>query len=229
MTGAKRIGVLGGTFDPIHEGHLAAAELAGQALGLDQVLIVPARVPPHRTTRPTASATHRFAMVALAAEGHDGLVASELELHSTQPSYTAVTLRRLGDLGYAPLQLFFITGADAFAEIANWHGYPAVLDQAHFVVVARPGYSIDELRTRFPEFESHICDLGNSGVSGSGSASMQWERPMILFLRATTPDVSSREIRRRFAAGEPAAELISPEVESYIRQHRLYGPLSDGS
>ena len=229
MTGAKRIGVLGGTFDPIHQGHVATAELAGQALALDHVLLVPARVPPHRATRPTASATHRFAMVALAAEGHDGLVASELELHSTQPSYTAVTLKRLGNLGYTPLQLFFITGADAFAEIANWHGYPAVLDQAHFVVVARPGYSIDEIRTRCPEFESNICDLDDSGVSGSDSASMQWERPMILFLRATTPDVSSREIRRCFAAGEPVAGLVSPDVESYIRQHRLYGPFSDGN
>ena len=126
MKTAARLGLLGGTFDPIHVGHVAAADAARTALGLDRVLLLPSHVPPHRP-QPVASAHHRFAMVALAVADHDGLEASDLELTAPGPSYTAATLRRLRDQGFDPSQLFFITGADAFAEIATLARLPELL------------------------------------------------------------------------------------------------------
>ena len=143
-----RIGVLGGTFDPIHGGHLDAAAAARRACALDTVLLVPARAPAHRASAPRAPAVHRFAMAALAAQGCDDLRVSDIELRYEGPSFTSVTLERLAALGHRPEQLFFITGADAFADIAAWHDYPAVLDRSHFVVVARPGHSLAALRAQ---------------------------------------------------------------------------------
>ena len=133
-----RIGILGGTFDPIHLGHLEAATAAERALSLDRILLLPSRTPPHRTSEPRASVYHRFAMAALAA-AERGMSVSDLEVRRDGPSYTALTLEALHREGYAPAQLFFITGSDAFAEVATWHDYPRILQLANFVVVSRPG------------------------------------------------------------------------------------------
>ena len=127
--GVRRIGLLGGTLDPFHVGHLDAADAARAALGLDEILVIPAHDPPHRPDDPHASAFHRFAMVALAVDGREGYRASDLELRRDGPSYTALTLRDLRSAGYEPSQLYFIAGADAFAEIATWFDYPAILDE----------------------------------------------------------------------------------------------------
>src|SRR5574338_423363 len=117
MNAAARIGILGGTLDPIHQGHLDTALAARQALALDRVIILPSRVPPHRPQQPLASRYHRFAMTALAVNGIDGLAASDMELCAPGPSYTADTLSRYhAASGMAASQIFFITGADAFAE-----------------------------------------------------------------------------------------------------------------
>src|SRR5438034_2402539 len=115
-----RTGILGGTFDPIHLGHLEAADAAKRHLQLDRVLLVPSRTPPHRSVEPRASVYHRFAMTALAA-AERGLLASDLELMRDGPSFTALTLEALHREGYAPSQLFFIIGSDAFAEISTWY------------------------------------------------------------------------------------------------------------
>ena len=144
----ERLGILGGTFDPIHRGHIETAETVKACLGLDRVLLTPSHVPPHRSAAPRASSFDRFAMTALAAAAHPGLVASAIELVREGPSYTADTLDLLHAAGHAASQLFFITGADAFAEIATWRRYPALLDACHFVAVARPGFSLAELRLR---------------------------------------------------------------------------------
>ena len=112
----RRIGILGGTFDPIHWGHLEAAFAAETALKLQRLLVIASHVPPHREM-PHASPFHRFAMVALAVAGRSGWRAADLELRLDTESYTADTLRRFHDRGYAPAELFFIIGADAFAEI----------------------------------------------------------------------------------------------------------------
>src|SRR5215212_3890064 len=151
MTAGARLGLLGGTFDPIHAGHVQTAAGAREALALDRVIVLPSRVPPHRQQQPAASRYHRFAMAALAINGVDGLEASDIELCTPGPSYTADTLTRFRErTGLASWQIFFITGADAFAEIETWHRFPDVLGLAHFVVVSRPGFPVDALRERLP-------------------------------------------------------------------------------
>ncbi len=142
-------GILGGTFDPIHNGHLGVAAAARAALGLATVQLAPARVPPHRAG-PLVSIYHRFAMVAIAAETDATLVACELGLDSTEPSYTGALLDEFTRAGHAASQMVFIIGADAFADIATWRYYPAILDRCHFAVVSRPGLSVTSLPARLP-------------------------------------------------------------------------------
>lgn len=215
MNARARIGFLGGTFDPIHLGHLEAAGAARAALGLERVVVVPARLPPHRHQQPTASSYHRFAMAALAISGLDWLVVSDVELASDGPSYTADTLTRLHGAGYSTTQIFFITGADAFAEIETWHRYPDVLDLAHFVVVARPGHALDDLPGRLPALAGRLTRAGAPAPSPA--------RPAVFLVEAETPDVSSTEIRGRIGRHERLSGLVAPAVEAYIVQHGLYG------
>jgi nicotinate-nucleotide adenylyltransferase len=218
MTPASgRTGVLGGTFDPIHEGHVAAAEAARKALALDRVLFVPSHRPPHRAAEPHASAFHRFAMVSLTVARHPGFLASDVELERPGPSYTADTLRRLHEAGYEASQLFFILGTDAFAEIATWRDYPAVLDLAHFVVVARPGQALGLMRERVQDLVARmrlVADGVPEGAAGPGCA--------VFLVNAGTPDVSSTEVRERAARSVPLAGLVAPDVERHIGRHRLY-------
>jgi nicotinate-nucleotide adenylyltransferase len=208
------VGILGGTFDPIHLGHIDTAIAARDALGLARVVILPSRVPPHRAVQPQASRYHRFAMAALAVNGIDGLVASDGELCAAPPSFTADTLARLHATGMVPSQMFFITGADAFAEIATWSRYPDVLSMAHFVVVSRPGHPAEGMRARLPTLAGRMVTAG-PGVEPGGE-------PHIFLLDARTSDVSSTEVRRRLRAGEPLTGLVPPAVESHIRRHDLY-------
>jgi nicotinate-nucleotide adenylyltransferase len=219
MTAAERIGVLGGTLDPIHLGHVEAALVAREALHLDRVVILPAHVPPHRST-PASSAYHRFAMAALAVNGAEGLVASDMELLAPGPSFTAETLARLHADGLNASQIFFITGADAFAEIETWHRYPEVIDLAQFVVVARPGTSLAALRQRLPALKGRMRLPLAAGRGGTGTAS----ETSIFLVDAPTPDVSSTGIRRRVGEGLSIAGLVPPAVEMHIHQHALYTP-----
>lgn len=198
------LGVLGGTFDPIHLGHVAAAEAAQRALGLDEIILVPSRIPPHRADPVTASPADRFAMAELATEGRPGWSASWIEIKREGPSYTYDTLAELGES--RSTQLFFITGADAFAEIDTWSRYPAVLDLANFVVVSRPGITLDSLRERVP-----------SAFDRPSTAHTR-----VILVEANTPDVSSTDIRRRVRAGERLSGLVPPAVADYIQAHRLY-------
>jgi nicotinate-nucleotide adenylyltransferase len=213
-----RIGILGGTLDPIHCGHLEAAIAARDALQLTDVRILPSRVPPHRAVQPVASAFHRFAMAALAVNGVDGLTTSDAELRISGPSYTADTLDRMQRSGVDRSQIFFITGADAFAEIATWHRYPAVLDLAHFIVVSRPGHAMDEMRRRLPALSSRMHSAGE--VMHAGDDVLR--NPSILLVETTTPDVSSTGIRERLGRGERVSGLVPPSVERHIEQHGLY-------
>jgi nicotinate-nucleotide adenylyltransferase len=214
-----RIGVLGGTFDPVHVGHVAAADAARRALALDRVLFAPSETPPHRPAQPRASAFHRFAMVSLVVAAHPEFEASDLELRRPGPSYTADTLRRLHSAGYGPLQIFFVIGTDAFAEIATWHDYPAVLDLAHFVVVSRSGQRSDALFDRLPHLAARVRQAADpTGVEVDAP-------PCAIFLvNSPTPDVSSTSIRERAAGGFALAGLVTPEVERHIARHRLYRP-----
>ncbi len=209
-----RIGILGGTFDPIHVGHLQAARAARDALDLSGVVVMPARVPPHRQQGPSASTFHRFAMAALAVIDLADFTVSDGELSLDGPSYTALTLERLAAGGLHPSQMFFITGADAFVEIETWHRYPAVLDLAHFAVISRPGVSVATIGDRLPHLRSRLRVANrHAGIPPD---------PSVLLVDARTPEVSSTEIRRRLRAGDSITGLVSGAVEHHIHRHRLY-------
>ena len=213
VTTEQRIGLLGGTFDPIHRGHVDLARAAEAALGLTRILVIPADVPPHRP-QPMASSHHRFAMVALTVAGCQGWSACDVELRAQPPSYTSVTLRRFRDRGFAQSELFFIVGADAFAEIATWKDYPEILESAHFAVVSRPQSSIEELPARMPTIAHRMrrppLDLDRLST------------PVIILIDAQTADVSSTAVRQLCADRKPVAGLVHPGVEQHIEQHGLY-------
>jgi nicotinate-nucleotide adenylyltransferase len=214
MTFGQRIGILGGTLDPIHVGHVEAAVAARRAMNLDRVIVLPSRMPPHREHQPLASPYHRFAMAALAVNPIDGMMVSDLELCAPGPSYTADTLTRLQGWGLTASQIFFITGADAFAEIATWRRYPAVLALAQFVVVSRPGDPVATLRERLPQLADRMReDPAARGHDGSTS---------IFLVDASTPDVSSTEIRRRLREGGTLRGFVPAAVEAHILRHALY-------
>jgi nicotinate-nucleotide adenylyltransferase len=212
---SRRVGILGGTFDPIHVGHLDVAQAAQNALNLERILLVPSWQPPHRAALPVASPFHRFAMTALAASTADAFEASDLELQAAAgPSYTIDTLGRLEADGLAPEELFFLTGADAFAEIATWKGYPHLLQHAHFVVVSRPGQPAGEIRRRVPALAPHMHDASERAFGGA--------LPSILLVDRTTRDVSSTAIRHARAEGRSIHGLVPEPVERHIVRHRLY-------
>ena len=209
-----RLGLLGGTFDPVHEGHLAAGRAARTALALDQVQLVPAHVPPHRDVGPRASTAHRFAMTAIAALDEPGWTVSDVEIERGGPSFTYDTLRAAHASGLSASQIFFISGADAFAEIATWSRYPAVLDLAHFVVVARPRTTLAAITSRHPDLAGRVRAVADVNRQ-PGTA--------IFFIEAATPDVSSTVIRGRAAKGYSLAGLVPPRVEQLpFRRHGLY-------
>jgi nicotinate-nucleotide adenylyltransferase len=212
-----RVGVLGGTFDPIHEGHVAAGRAAMTALGLERGLVIPSHVPPHRPDSPRASGYHRLQMAKLGVEGMPGWAASDLELQRGGQSFTFETLTALRALEPAS-QFFFITGADAFAEVASWRRYPEVLELSHFVVIARAGTPFETVRARLPALDARFVDCPAEGAAACRHAPF----PSIFLVQAATPAVSSTDVRRRAAAGEPLEGLVPDAVRRYIRERHLY-------
>src|SRR6187399_891290 len=210
---ARRIGLLGGTFDPIHLGHIELASLAQKTLWLTQVLVIPANVPPHRT-KPLTSSFHRFAMTALAVAGRDGWQASDVELRHEAPSYTATTLARFHQQGYQPTELFFLIGADAFAEITTWRDYPQILDRAQFAVVSRPAHPVARLREQLPGLADRMVAIEEGGEPVA--------KPSIILIDGKTADVSSTAIRVKLSAGESVEGMVDDRVRQHIAQHGLY-------
>jgi nicotinate-nucleotide adenylyltransferase len=218
MTSGTRIGILGGTFDPVHVGHVDTALAAQRALSLDRVLVMPSGTPPHRQSQPSASRFHRFAMAALAVTGIPGLMVSDLEVGVTDPCYTFDTLARLHRTGLLASQIFFITGADAFAEIDTWSRYPEVLEMAHFVVVSRPGHGAAALPSKLPALAARM-----RGATARASTTVAAPTSLeVLLVDAPTRNVSSTEVRRRLESGTSIAGLVPAAVETYIGQHGLY-------
>jgi len=232
MTSPRRIGLLGGTFDPIHYGHLDAGAAAERALQLTELLVLPSNIPPHRP-QPIASSHHRFAMVAMAAGGRPGWRAVDLELREARPSYSSETLRRFHAGGFSPSELVFITGADAFLEIATWHDYPTVLDLAHFAIVARPGVPVGELPARLPTLAARMVRLPAAGVPITSEPRFETggRGGVIFLIDAATTDVSATAIRRARQAHQSIAGQVPPLVQQHIEQHGLYQdpPLTSGS
>lgn len=215
----RRIGILGGTFDPIHCGHLDMARVAEQALGLVRVYVIPSHVPPHRR-QTYASPFHRFAMAAMAVADHPNWRAADLELRQDGPSYTASTLKQFHERGYPPSDLFFLIGADAFLDIATWRDYPRILDWTHFAVVSRPGHPAGALRYRLPALAPRMVH--------PPIEPMQQMDPLVILIEEQTADVSSTTIRERRAENLPITGLVSPHVEQHIEQHGLYAAPTPG-
>lgn len=219
MTQPRRIGILGGTFDPIHRGHLDVGRVAEQTLQLSRVYVIPSNVPPHRR-QTFASAFHRFAMTAMAVADHPEWRASDLELRNAGPSFSAVTLKQFHDRGYPPSELFFIIGADAFMDIATWRDYPKILDWTHFAVVSRPGHPAGALRYRLPALAARMAH--------PPIEAMQAMDPLIILIDEPTADVSSTTIRERRAQNLPIGDLVVPRVAQHIEQHGLYASPTPG-
>jgi nicotinate-nucleotide adenylyltransferase len=209
---ARRIGILGGTFDPVHIGHVDVGRAAVAALRLDRLIMVPSSTPPHRQP-PQASGWHRFAMTAMAIEACAGWTVSDIELRAGALSYTATTLAALHAEGFRADELYFVIGADAFGEIGSWKDYPQILSQAHFAVVSRPGAPAAALRGRLPALADRMQ---------AAPFTHSTQAPAIILIDAPTADVSSTEIRARLAAGRSVAGLIDPRVQQHIERHGLY-------
>jgi nicotinate-nucleotide adenylyltransferase len=207
----RRLGIVGGTFDPVHLGHLDLAAAAERALGLTGVLLVPAHVPPHRPP-PVASPFHRFAMVSLAVAGNRGWRASDMELLDPARSYTSATLQRLHEQGWDASELYFVIGVDAFRDIATWKNYPAILDDANFAVVSRPGHALDQLRRELPALAPRMVapDSARAGPTA------------IILIEAKTADVSATAIRRALAEHRDVSALVPAGVAEHIARHGLY-------
>ena len=218
IAAARRVGILGGRFDPVHHGHLATAAAARRRLRLDRVLMLPSRLSTHRKEPARAGGADRLAMVALATHGHPSLEPCDLELTADGPSYTATTLRRLHERGHPRTSLYFIVGADAFADIAAWHDYPALLDAAHFVVVSRPGHPVSSLPDALPALRPRLRAVTND-TAQAGEAPGP---PVVFLLDADTPDISSTDVRSRLANGDPLEGRVPAAVAAYIDRHRLY-------
>jgi nicotinate-nucleotide adenylyltransferase len=218
MNGTRRMGLVGGTFDPIHYGHLDLADAARTDLGLDSVTFIPAHDPPHREN-PRASVFHRFALLALAIDGAPHCAASDAELTRPGPSFTIETLRRWHADGWHPSQLFFIIGTDAFAEIATWREYPAVLEAANFAVLTRPGTTLDASIARAPDLKPRVRRSGDRTPGPHGTS--------IFLVEARTRDVSSTQVRARLAAGGSIADLVPAPVARHIAVNHLYRPVDE--
>ena len=187
-----RIGVLGGTFDPVHIGHLVLAEEAVNQLGLDRLIFVPTNQPPHKDYSPLADAEDRFIMAKLAVEDNPSFEVSRVEIDRPGKSYSVETLKQLKEEYGPEAEIFLLTGSDSLEELSSWRQIDEVLRLCRFVVAGRPGYPLKNL------------------PPGAGSISI------------TPVNVSSTEIRRRIEQGESIRELLPDKVRKYILEKGLY-------
>ncbi len=206
------IGILGGTFDPIHYGHLRPAQEVLRALDLEEIRIVPASHPPHRHP-PVATAEQRLRMAQLAVEGAAGLSVDDREYRRGGPSYTVLTLESFHrESSERPLCL--LLGMDAFEGIETWHEWQRLPELAHFIVMTRPGWT-------FPA-ESALPAWARPRVSRDSRALAQSPAGKIYFQTVTPQDISATRIREAIAAGKPVEGLLPPVVLEYIRANRIY-------
>jgi nicotinate-nucleotide adenylyltransferase len=204
----RRIGIFGGTFDPVHYGHLVVAEEVFAVLQLAEMVFVPTGQPPHKPGRVISAAVHRVAMLERAIAGNAHFSLSRVEVDRPGPSYTVDTLRRLRELWSAAgveVAIYFVIGWDSLEYLLTWHDPGGILQQLNYLVaVKRPGYNedsayLDGLETRLPGLKSRL-----------------------LVVPAPQFDVSSTDLRRRVAEGRPIKYQLPESVEAYITYHGLY-------
>jgi nicotinate-nucleotide adenylyltransferase len=202
MTSRRGIGVFGGTFDPIHIGHLAAAEDARAQLDLQKILFIPNNVPPHKRDQRVSIAGDRVRMVELAIADNTGFELCTIELERPGPSYTLDTLRLLRSRLGSDVHLTFLTGCDSLLFLHTWHQPDALLAEFELVFLARPTddpIDWERIEARFPEIRKQTRTI---------------QIPLL--------EISAQELRRRVRAGLPIRYYVTAPVEAYIREHALY-------
>ena len=197
------VGIMGGTFDPIHYGHLYIAECARRKFGLDKVLFIPTGLPVHKKREDILAPSHRIEMTRLAIDSNPYFELSTIEVDRPGPTYTVDTLEQLNNGTGGREEYYFITGADAILEILTWKDVDRVFELCRFIAVTRPGYSFE------------VMNRVLSGLTAE-------KRKQILFYATTGILISSTEIRQRIILGEPVKYLLPEEVEKYIIKYDLY-------
>jgi nicotinate-nucleotide adenylyltransferase len=205
-----RLGILGGTFNPIHFGHLRAAEEAREKGNLDKVIFMPSGNPPLKIVD-LIDASHRYAMARLATASNVNFVVSDLEIRQIEKSYTVNTIQRLCEI-YPGDELFFILGIDAFLDIPNWWQPDVLTAMVDFILMTRPGFDLmDVLKSPYIN-------------KGQGEEIRLLSGRKALVLQMTPMGISSTEIRRLLREGKSIKYLLPDKVEEYIYQHNLYHP-----
>ncbi len=212
------IGIFGGTFNPIHRGHLKAAKEVQKFFLLEKILFIPSYIPPHKMSPDIASPSHRMKMVELAISSFPRFVPSSIEIDAGGKSYSILTLEKLKKR-FPDTPMFFILGVDAFLEIETWRDYELVLEQCHFIVMSRPGHRLNEARKILgKEYTKRM-------VRVSGAIKFKKKRNKghkIFFLSIPALNISSMDIRKKIKVGEDIGGLVPEPVEKYIHQNKLY-------
>ncbi|MGW8193792.1 MAG: nicotinate-nucleotide adenylyltransferase [Desulforhopalus sp.] len=208
-----KVGVLGGTFDPVHRGHLQLAEMALGECSLDKVLFIPSAHPPHKDGNVVTSFAHRVAMLRLASKDISLFECDLIEERLPKPSYTIDTLKILENIYHDRAELFFILGADAFLDIATWKAHDKLLRLVNFILSLRKGYQLELVQEKLQEL----------GYSEDGSHRWgKFDSRQIHILKSIPTAISSSSIRAMIARGESVNQFVPENVEEYIMNHGLY-------
>jgi nicotinate-nucleotide adenylyltransferase len=212
----SRVAIFGGSFDPIHHGHLVPTIRALETFQFDAVHMVPAGQPPHKQGHPLTPVIHRYAMVAMATLPYARLYACDLEVHAPGPSFTVDTVRRFRHF-HPDASIYFLLGSDSFSQIGAWNRWQELVEQAHLVVLHRAHIWGEELERRVPpELRSRLV------LTTPFAAVPDPERPTVYLLDHEPFPISATSIRDRLRRGLPISELVPHEVSSYIEKYGLY-------
>jgi nicotinate-nucleotide adenylyltransferase len=223
----RRVGVFGGTFDPVHVGHLGPALRALATFRFDELVFIPAGDPPHKQGEPLTPFAHRFAMLALATQPYDRVFVSDLEQQRPGPTYTVDTLQLLRER-HGSDRLYFLMGSDSFAQIATWHRWEELVELADLVVLHRATAWGDELAARVP---ARLRPLLERVEPDAGVRAPEPGRTRVYLLDHEPFPVSATLLRDRLRRGQPIGELVPQEVYRYIVKYHLYqhsGEPTDG-
>ncbi len=214
----KKIGLFGGTFNPIHNGHLKVALEVSQRFQLDKILFIPCYLPPHKSGQEIASASDRLRMVELAIAPFARFEASTLEVDRPETSYSIVTLERVKKI-YSDARIYFILGIDAFLEIKTWREYERVLNSCSFIVVSRPGFPLEQAEVVLdPPWREKMMVVGPE----IKIEEVERDFPRIYLFPMNSLNISAKEIRAKRKRGEPISGLVPEAVEKYIVENNLY-------
>lgn len=228
------IGLFGGTFDPVHRGHLALARAAMERCKLHRICFVPANVPPHKQQQPLTPFVHRFAMLALATAAEKAFVPSLLEAPEEdsasrpvkgpkqKPNYTIETVRRVKQSFKRPDRLFLLLGMDAFADIAKWHQAEALFRECEFVVAGRPGYSLADVAKALPPSLRPRDEVMKPFQKQKATGDLVLPGATIHLIEDLREPASATAIRAAAAAGKTLGRFVDPGVAEYIRKMGLY-------